>query len=277
MDAPAPYLVDRFDRTVSGGWGTSAVGGTWKTLAGTTGYSVAPGGGTQRVGNGQTAATFLSGLAIKNADVRVDVAFDRPAGIGAGVYSSIVAREIPGAGDYRSRLVVGLNGVVELRIARGSTTLKSSIDTGVTYAPSTRMTVRTQVFGTTPTTVRAKVWKSGTPEPFAWHVSTTDSTPALQVPGRLTLSTFATSTVTPVTATYSALSGVPTVPDGPNVRPTASFAATAQGLRVALDASASRDSDGEIVSYAWTHGDGFTSSASRPTTCTSSPAPTPRP
>ncbi|UQX89356.1 PKD domain-containing protein [Jatrophihabitans telluris] len=41
-----------------------------------------------------------------------------------------------------------------------------------------------------------------------------------------------------------------------NVPPTAAFTATPTGLSAAFDASASHDSDGSIVSYSWSYGDG---------------------
>ncbi len=256
-----PFVVDQFNRTVSGSWGATAVGGTWKTLAGPA-YAVAPGAGKHTIGNGQTAATWLA-TSTTDADVSVDVAFNRPAGTGATVYSSVAPREITGVGDYRARLVIQTSGRIELRVSKGSTTLKSTTDTGVTYAPGTKMTLRTQVTGTNPTTLRAKVWKAGTTEPAAWHLSTTDATAGLQVAGRLNISTYASGNTTAVTGTYSDLEAVPAVPLAPNVAPTASFTATAKDYTVSLDAAASADSDGSLVSYAWTHGDGTTSTGAK--------------
>ncbi|WP_435749120.1 PKD domain-containing protein [Microbacterium sp. PMB16] len=49
------------------------------------------------------------------------------------------------------------------------------------------------------------------------------------------------------------------VVQAPNVAPTASFTIAATGLSVAVDASASADSDGTIASFAWNWGDGTTS------------------
>ncbi len=46
----------------------------------------------------------------------------------------------------------------------------------------------------------------------------------------------------------------------PNQPPTADFTATSTGLTAAFDASASRDTDGSVVSYAWNFGDGTTGS-----------------
>jgi PKD repeat protein len=51
---------------------------------------------------------------------------------------------------------------------------------------------------------------------------------------------------------------IPAAPQ--NVAPTASFTAAPKDLTVALDASASTDTDGSIASYAWSFGDGTTAS-----------------
>jgi subtilisin family serine protease len=49
-----------------------------------------------------------------------------------------------------------------------------------------------------------------------------------------------------------------------NQPPTASFTSSCAGLSCAFDASASADTDGSIVSYAWTFGDGESSSSASP-------------
>ena len=52
----------------------------------------------------------------------------------------------------------------------------------------------------------------------------------------------------------------PPPPPPPNVAPTASFAVSGSGLTTAVDGTASTDSDGTVVSYAWTFGDGGSAS-----------------
>ena len=50
---------------------------------------------------------------------------------------------------------------------------------GLTVAPNDVLRVRLQVIGTTNTTVRAKVWRAGQPEPGTWLLTTNDATPAI--------------------------------------------------------------------------------------------------
>jgi subtilisin family serine protease len=59
---------------------------------------------------------------------------------------------------------------------------------------------------------------------------------------------------------YSLGNGGGTTPPPANIAPTASFTYSVNDLAVAFNASASSDSDGSIVSYAWTFGDGTTGS-----------------
>ena len=56
---------------------------------------------------------------------------------------------------------------------------------GLTVAAGDKLNVKVQATGTSPTTLRAKVWKVGTAEPAAWGASTTDTTAALQGAGSI--------------------------------------------------------------------------------------------
>lgn len=72
--------------------------------------------------------------------------------------------------------------------------------TGVTYAAGDALNVRVQTTGTAPTTVRAKVWKVGTPEPTTWTRSATDTTAGLQAAGAVAVGPYLSSAATaPVT------------------------------------------------------------------------------
>ena len=63
------------------------------------------------------------------------------------------------------------------------------------------LNLRVQVLNTSPTTVRAKVWKVGTAEPAAWQRSVTDSTAGLQTSGSVGLSPYVSSSSTQVPVT----------------------------------------------------------------------------
>lgn len=254
--APADMITDAFARTVTGGWGTATLGGAWTTSGSTSIYAVSGGAGTHRLGNGVTSAAFLNDVETTDSDTRVDVAFDRAAGSGPAAYASVLGRSVRGASDYRARLVVTWGGAVELHVARGSTILARTAVPELTHTPGVRTTVRVQVTGTAPTTVRAKAWRTGTTEPAGWHLATTDADPAMQAPGRVGLSTYVSGNSTALTTSYADLHVAPTV--APNVAPTAAFGARAEDLGLAVDGSESSDPDGTVVGYAWQFGDGAT-------------------
>jgi hypothetical protein len=74
-------------------------------------------------------------------------------------------------------------------IIRGQTStgayLFTDISTGIPAAASNNISFRVQVQGASPTTIRARAWITGTPEPTTWMVTTTNSNAAQQGPGLL--------------------------------------------------------------------------------------------
>jgi hypothetical protein len=64
-----------------------------------------------------------------------------------------------------------------------------------------QLSIRVQVFGTSPTTVRARVWPAGTTEPTTWQLSATDSTAGLQVAGSPALRSYISGSATGTTLT----------------------------------------------------------------------------
>src|SRR5439155_1734486 len=121
--------------------------------------------------------------------------------------------------------------------------------------------VRVQAIGTSPTTINAKVWKTGTAEPAGWQKTASDTTAALQAAGGSGLGSYLGSAATsPVTVSFddflARVSG--TVAPPANAAPVASFTPTTSGLTASVDGSGSTDSDGSIASYAWDFGDGST-------------------
>jgi hypothetical protein len=100
---------------------------------------------------------------------------------------------------------------VQLQLLQGSTTLQAANITGLTALAGDKLKVRVQVFGTSPTTVRAKVWAAAGTEPANWMLTATDSTAALQAAGTVGLRTYISGTATdiPVTTRWDDFAVVP--------------------------------------------------------------------
>ena len=129
--------------------------------------------------------------------------------------------------------------------------------------------VRTEATGTSPTTVRAKVWKVGTAEPANWTSSTTSSTAGLQSAGHVGLGVYLGGSVTnvPFQTRFDnfwagSTTGGPTPPA--NQAPVAAFTSSVSGLSATVNGSTSTDADGTIASYAWDFGDGATATGVTP-------------
>ncbi|GEA89674.1 LamG-like jellyroll fold domain-containing protein [Cellulomonas cellasea] len=191
---------DLFDRTVTNGWGAATTGGTWTPTTAASGFSVAAGTGTQRLAApGSTTTTYLNGVSSTDTELTVKVVPGHEP-TGGGYYVSVLGRRVDAANDYRA-LIRLLPGKVTLQLQRNGTNLAAGDVTGVTSVAGQALAVRLQVTGTAPTTVRAKVWVDGTPEPAAWRLTATDTTAALQVPGSIGLSTYLSGSATTVPTT----------------------------------------------------------------------------
>ncbi|MCU1431106.1 MAG: domain containing protein, partial [Actinotalea sp.] len=248
---------DAFSRSVVNGWGTAQVGGAWTSTGVPGRFSVDGSRGRHTLAAGATADSSLTAGTATSTDLRVLVSADKvPTGTGAWVH--VQGRRVSATDYYGARLRLQPDGTVQLHTTRANgTTVTGGTVTGLTFAAGDQLGVRVQVEGTAPTTVRARVWKVGTPEPTTWFAVTTDSTASLQVPGAVGLVSFLTSSATngPVTVSFDDLVAGPVVV---NQAPSASFSATPSDLSVGVDASGSTDPDGTISSYAWTFGDGGT-------------------
>ncbi len=116
-----------------------------------------------------------------------------------------------GTSDYEARVWVKSTGLVQLQLLQGSTALQSVNLASPTVGAGTQLKIRVQVFGTSPTTVRAKVWAATGTEPTAWQASATDSTAALQAAGFTGLRTYVSATASdiPVTTRFDNFAVVP--------------------------------------------------------------------
>ncbi|MEO6531348.1 MAG: PKD domain-containing protein, partial [Specibacter sp.] len=199
---PADLLAqDAFGRTVSNGWGSADVGGSW-TLTGTAAkFQVTGGLGQVVLPPGSTRIAALKSVSSSATDSQATIALDSVP-TGGGNYASMIGREV-GTSTYSLKAWVKSNGSVSLVLLRDSTTLNLTTVSGLNYTANAVLNMRLQVTGTSPTTVRAKIWANGQAEPATWQASVTDATAGLQQAGGVGLGAYlAGSATTAVTTSF---------------------------------------------------------------------------
>lgn len=210
--APQVWAQDAFTRTATNGWGTATTtGGAWtmfpSSATALSKFAVNGTGGTVTLSAGNNYSASLAGSTPStNTEERFTVAFNQPS-TGGGFYFSALGRQIDNANDYRAKFRVASNGVVSLwltkTIAGVETVLSSTAVPGLSITAADQLSVRFQVAGTNPTTLKAKVWRTATTEPTAWTLTTTDATASLQVPGYVGVNSYLSSSATAVPVVYT--------------------------------------------------------------------------
>ena len=210
--APQVWAQDAFTRTGTNGWGTATTtGGAWTmfptSATALSKFAVNGTGGTVTLSAGNNYSASLAGSTPStNTEERFTVAFNQPS-TGGGFYFSALGRQIDTANDYRAKFRVASNGVVSLwltkTIAGVETVLSSTTVPGLTITSADQLSVKFQVTGTNPTTLKAKVWRTATTEPTAWTLSTTDATASLQAPGYVGVNSYLSSSATAVPVVYT--------------------------------------------------------------------------
>jgi PKD repeat protein len=176
---------DGFERTVSNGWGSATTGGAWVVSGAASALAVTGGAGQVTLAPGSTRTMTLTGVSAAATDSTIEFQLDAVP-TGGGAYTSIFGRVI-GTQNYAANVWVKSTGAVALVLKQGTTVLSNTTVTGVTYSPNAKLSLRLQVSGASPTTVKAKVWPTGQAEPAAWLSTVTDSTAGLQAPGSVAL------------------------------------------------------------------------------------------
>ncbi len=202
---------DTFSRTTASGWGSADVGGTWTTTATTANYTVSGGLGRINIpAKGATRSAALTGVSATNIDLLVQVSSDTAAS-GSGLFFYTEGRYVDNNNQYRGKVRIANTGAVYVGASRLVGGVQAAIGTevlvsGLTYTAGTQLWVRAQFTGTSPTTIRVKVW-TGATEPTAWTYTGTDSTAALQVAGGVGLRTYLAADVAtiPVNITWDEL------------------------------------------------------------------------
>ena len=221
--ATSGAATDTFTRTVASGWGTADFGGAWTPESGVSDFSVNGTTGRIRLAAGGTVrAAFLSGTSV-DWDASANVSLDKtPTGGSAWLYHEL--RRAPSSINsyllYARFANDGTTWVSASRVANGTeTAIGSQVAVpGVNYR--TGLTLRGQLTGTNPTTIRIKAWSGS--EPTTWNYTATDSA-GPQVAGRAGLRSYTSrgTTNAPLTLTidnYAANATTPPPPPPPPPR-----------------------------------------------------------
>lgn len=202
----APILSiaeDDFERTVASGFGAAPRGGPWRVIppGGTdAGFSVDGHFAVVELTETSAVGPYLALLEdVKRDDVEVALTLspDRiPSGGTAtfGVYTRLHPED-----NYVCNVQVRSNGDVMLGLSAQVANVSRGLASGGPFFVATagmKLRVRFQAFGLDPTTLRAKVWAEGTPEPSSWLVTSSDASPVLQSQGVVGFSAYVAPTVT---------------------------------------------------------------------------------
>ena len=210
------HAADSFSRTISGGWGTADVGGAWSSASPASLSVDGVMGNITMATPGSGPSVFLTDVSSTTTDLTIAARTDKPA-TGGGIYLSVAARRVSGAGDYRAKIRLQPNAQVSAQLVRvaanGTETALGPLTAvaGLTYDPTIGVRIRVHATGTSPTTLRARVWSGSAAEPSTWHATATDSTTALQVAGGVGLTSYLSGSATnaPVVARFDDLSVAP--------------------------------------------------------------------
>jgi len=191
------FVSDTFSRTVGSGWGSAELGGPWTVDSAN--FSVASGVGRMSSTPGAVRTASVN-VTQASTEVNAKLSFDKTL-TGGGVYVATIGRRINATNDYRLKLRAQPGGAVTAQLIRTVAGAETAIQTvatvpGLTWVQGDVLRVRLQVTGTSPTTLRAKVWKDPASEPATWLLQANDSTAALQAPGGVGLWTYLSSSAT---------------------------------------------------------------------------------
>ncbi len=184
-----PFVSDDFNRTVASGLGNADTGGAWVMSGGNADFAVNGTAGVFKLSAaGVTRSAYLGATLRDSSDTTLSFSSDKAAD-SAPTYLSVIGRRVSSTADYRTEIKINTNGTLAVSIgALQGLTTAVNIGGGTKTLPGpvtagTVVKVRMQTFGTSPTTVQAKVWLASASEPTDWTVTTTDTYAALQAPG----------------------------------------------------------------------------------------------
>lgn len=203
VSAPAPVASgtvlanDAFNRTLTGAWGKADVGSSWSLSGGSSAFSVAGGQGLVALRAADNRVATLPAVSSTTTSTAAVLALGSLPSSGA-VSVTLIGRQV-GTSTYSARLRVDSTGAARVMLLRNEVQLGVSYALPQKYTPGQGVSIKVNVTGTAPTTIKAKVWLSGTAEPSTWRLSATDSTAALQKSGTVGVKSYLAGTSKAVT------------------------------------------------------------------------------
>lgn len=181
VSTPTMLDSDAFNRTLSGGWGKSDRGNAWKLAGGSAAFTVSGGDGQISLKPSDTRIATLPQVSTTTSSTTSLIALGSlPQGGAASV--TLIGRQV-GSSVYSARVRVAADGDARLLLARDEVLLGKEFNLPKKYLAGQQLYLKLEVTGSSPTTVRAKIWSVGEREPSTWRISVQDSTPALQKSG----------------------------------------------------------------------------------------------
>src|SRR4051812_2657179 len=213
---------DTFGRTLTSGWGSAEIGGSYSLQGTSTDFRVDSGSGVIRLGSaGANRAAALTAFSVRDLDTRFRFSSDK-AVAGGPLYIYTAARRVSSSNAYWLKAWLAADGVyVKASTQTNGIEIGLGVSVkvpGLTPAAGRFFRFRGQATGVNPTTLRIRAWADGQTEPTTWNYTVTDSTPALQTAGGVDVRAYLSSTATnaPVTVRFDDLA----VTDIANVLPT---------------------------------------------------------
>lgn len=169
------WATDAFGRTVSNGWGTADSGQAWSTGGGTAGnYAVTGGYGAHTLATVNASRRTFLDFTFPDFDAYTSLTTSAAA-TGGFLSGGITGRYADSDNLYMARVAFNTTNTLTLTIRKRVAAVESELGTlslPDAYTAGTYVRMRFQVIDST---LRAKAWLVGNPEPGSWQIETTDT------------------------------------------------------------------------------------------------------
>jgi len=163
-------ILDTYQRTASGFWGTPDVGPVWQQSTANTVYTVSNGiGSVTLTGSPSIVRVSIPDRRYRDGEVYTRLSVNQIA-TGATYLPSLLLRYIGVGVYYRARIHLGVDGSVSMSAASGTSQVGATEPTGLTYTAGGWLHARARLVGQD---LMARVWLDGTPEPTGWMLERT--------------------------------------------------------------------------------------------------------